>query len=478
LDLAGIWLPSWVFEGLMNTNEAPKTATQCIPQFRFGFHPKRAVDVSCDAPTTSSDGGLVLLRQLDEKLGLCAALSRLLVDERDPTLVQHSRLEQLRQRVFQIAMGYEDQNDATALRHDPAWKIACDRDVDEADALSSQPSLSRFEHAMTVRAVVLLTRALEDDYVTSLPADTREVVLDLDSTEDPTHGQQPLSFFNAHYDSYMYFPLLVFDGEGRLAGFRLRPGNAGNSRYAAPLMSRLVQKLKDRLPNLRILVRADGGFCTPRFLDAMGRLARELPDVRYVVGLPQNSRLVDLSERLMREAESEARESGQTARRFGAFWYATRSWSRKRRVVVKAEHLGDKANPRFVVTNVLDVDPRSVYEKLYCPRGQAENAIKDFKRAIAGDRLSCTTYVANAFRLSLHAIAYRLLDALRRVVADVAPTFGRRQFDTLRLLLLKVAALVGQSVRRVTMRLPAAFPMAAVFAAVARALGAMPRQAA
>lgn len=450
------------------------TTTECMPRIRFGFHPRRVVDVSADAPTTSSDGGLVLLRQLDEQLGLCARLAPLLVDRRDPRLTQHARLEQLRQRVFQIVMGYEDQNDATALRHDPLWKVACDRNVDEDDALSSQPSLSRFEHAMTARAVVELTRAFEDEYVATLPEDTGEVVLDLDSTEDPTHGQQPLSFFNAHYDSYMYFPLLVFDGEGRLASFRLRPGNAGNSRYAAPRMSRLVRKLKARWPHLRILVRADGGFCTPRFLDAMEKLNMELGAVRYVVGLPQNSRLLELSGRWMQEAADEARATGpgQSTRRFATFGYATRSWSHERSVIVKAEHLGDKANPRFVVTSVQDMEPRAIYQTLYCPRGQAENAIKDFKRALAGDRLSCTTYVANAFRLLLHAVAYRLLDALRRVVVRVAPSFGRRQFDTLRLLLLKVAALVGQSVRRVPLQLPAAFPMAEVFAVIACAIGA------
>jgi hypothetical protein len=358
------------------------------------------------------------------------------------------------------------------LRHDPVWKVACDRNVDD-EALSSQPSLSRFEHAVTGRALVLLTRAFEDEYVASLPEDTREIVLDLDSTEDPTHGQQPLSFFNAHYDSYMYFPLLVFDAEGRLAGFRLRPGNAGNCRYAAPLMSRLVRKLKARFPLLRLLLRADGGFCTPRFLDALEQLDQDLGDVRYVVGLPQNSRLLALSRGPMQEAAEEAQATRQSTRRFDSFRYAARSWSHERHVVVKAEHLGDKANPRFVVTSVEGLDPRSVYEKLYCPRGQAENAIKDFKRALAGDRLSCTTYIANAFRLLLHAVAYRLLDALRRVVTRVAPTLGRRQFDTLRLLLLKVAGLVGQSVRRVTIRLPASFPMAHAFVAVARAIGAL-----
>jgi hypothetical protein len=443
-----------------------------MPRIRFDFHPRRVVDVSIDGPMTSSDGGLLLLRQMDEQLRLCAALAPLLVDDRDPRFIQHPRLEQLRQRVFQIAMGYEDQNDATSLRLDPAWKVACDRNVDEADALSSQPSLSRFEQAMTARAVVMLTRKLEDEYVASLPMDTTEVVLDLDSTDDPTHGQQPFSFFNAHYDSYIYFPLLVFDGEGRLASWRLRPGNAGNSRYAAPLMVRLVRKLKARFPRARILVRADGGFCAPRFLEAIEQLDTELNDVRYVIGLPQNSRLVELAQVPMQEAAREALATGQTTRRFADFKYATRSWAEKRHVVVKAEHLGDKANPRFVVTTVDERDPRAVYEKIYCARGQAENAIKDFKRALSGDRLSCTTYVANAFRLALHAIAYRLLDALRRVVVQVAPAFGRRQLDTLRLLLLKVAALVGQSVRRFTFQLPAAFPMARVFAAVARALGA------
>ena len=454
------------------------TTTECMPRMRFEFHPRRAVDVSIDAPTTSSDGGLVLLRQVDEQLGLCAMLAPMLVDHRDPRFIQHSRLEQLRQRVLQIAMGYEDQNDATSLRNDPAWKVACDRNVDEADALSSQPSLSRFEHAMTARAVVALTRAMEDDYVASLPEATTEVVLDLDSTDDPTHGQQPLSFFNAHYDSYIYFPLLVFDGEGRLAAMRLRPGNAGNSRYAAPLMARLIRKLKARFPSVRILVRADGGFCTPRFLDAIEHLDSQLTDVRYVVGLPHNSRLADLAHAPIREAAEEAQATGQTTRRFATLWYASRSWAHKRRVVVKAEHIGDKANPRFVVTTASERDARTVYEKLYCPRGQAENAIKDFKRALAGDRLSCTSYVANAFRLAMHGIAYRMLDALRRVVLDVAPGFGRSQFDTLRLLLLKVAALVGQSVRRVTFRLPSAFPNAATFVAVARALGAAPIRAA
>jgi Transposase DDE domain group 1 len=451
------------------------TTTDCMPQIRFEFHPSRHVDVSIDAPETSSDGGLLLLRQLDGRLGLSERFAPMLTDVRSAKTTQHSRLEQLRQRVFQIAMGYADQNDATTLRNDPLWKSVCDRRPDEKDALSSQPSLSRFEHAMTARAVVELTHALEDDYVASLPSDTREVILDLDSTEDPTHGQQPMAFFNAHYDGYMYFPLLVFDAEGRLASVRLRPGNVGNAKYSTPLITRLVRKLKHRFPKLKILVRADGGFSIPRFFTALEELNSELGSVRYVVGIPQNKRLNALSKTLLDEAEKVAKESGHAARVFGTFEYAAGSWSRVRNVVVKAEQLGDKSNPRFVVTTVDIHDPKHVYESLYCPRGQAENAIKDFKRALAGDRLSCTTYIANSFRLFLHAVAYRLMDGLRRVVTVVSSEFGKRQLDTMRLLLLKVAAVVAQSARRITVHLPAAFPKSALYIAVAQALGAVTR---
>jgi hypothetical protein len=442
-----------------------------MPELTFGFHPQRRVELTFDAPQTSSDGGLVLLRQLDKKLGFCAGFAPLLPDRRDPRFVQHMREEQLRQRVFQIALGYEDQNDASTLRDDPLWKTSCDR-LPEDDGLSSQPTMSRFEHAVHARAMVMLQRAFEDQYVASLPGDTTAVVLDLDATADPTHGQQPLAFFHAHYDATIYFPLLVFDGEGRLVSFRLRAGNAGNNKYATALMVRLIRKIKARFPKAMILVRTDSGFCSTRMLDALDRLDTELEDVLYTLGLEKNVRLNAMVQADLDRVRADSEQLGKAVRSFTTVTYAARSWSRERYVIAKVEHLVDKSNPRFVVTNLDHVPAYMVYERVYCGRGDAENRIKDFKRALSGDRLSDTTYMANAFRLFLHALAYRLLDSLRRELVVVSPSLGRAQFDTIRLKLLKVATLVKQSVRRIALRLPHTFGLASVFALLAARLGA------
>lgn len=442
-----------------------------MPQMTFGFHPARRVEARFDAPQTSSDGGLLLLRQLDGTLGLCRRFARLLADTRHPVFVLHGREEQLRQRVFQIALGYEDQNDATSLRDDPLWKTACDRLPKDELGLSSQPTLSRFEHSVDARTMVALQRAFEDDYVASLPAESSFIVLDLDATADPTHGQQPLAFFHAHYNARIYFPLLVFDATGRLVTFRLRAGNAGNNKYATALMTRLVRKIKARFPRTPVLVRADSGFCNTRLLDALDELDSEFGEVLYTIGLEKNSRLIAMVQPELDQVRAESELVQAAVRDFTDLSYASRTWSRQRRVVAKAEHLIDKANPRFVVTNAEGIAAREVYELLYCQRGDAENRIKDLKRALAADRLSDTTYTANAFRLFLHALAYRLLDELRRHLAEIAPSLARAQFDTLRLRLLKVATLVDQSVRRIVLRLPRAFGLSEVFAWVAERVG-------
>jgi hypothetical protein len=444
--------------------------TPCPPPLRFDFHPQRNVDLTFDAPQTSSDGGLLLLRQVDDHLGLSALIAAHVPDARDPSRIEHSRQEQVRQRVLAIALGYEDQNDAAALRLDPLLRLACDRMPEDARALSSQPTLSRLEHAVDARHVVRLTRALEADYVASLPENTEHVVLDLDSTDDPTYGQQPLSFFNAYYNHYIYFPLLVFDDAGKLVSVRLRPGNAGNNRYATPLLVRIVRAIKKRFPDASVVVRADSAFSTPRLLDALEELDQTLGDVHYVIGLSKNQNLLALAASAL---EMVATPISSTPRRtFTSFLYRAGSWSRARYVVAKAEHLGDKSNPRFIVSTLDPISARMLYEQGYCGRGEAENHIKDFKSALAGDRLSCTTYVANAFRLILHACAYRLVDALRREVAEVEPSFGQVQMDTLRLRFLKVAAHLRTSVRRIAIALPSSFGLAELFARVAARLGA------
>jgi hypothetical protein len=447
--------------------------TDCLPQLRLDFHREQPVVVSFDAPQISSDGGLLLVRQVDDALGLTAMVAAAMPDARDPRRVVHARAEQIRQRVFQIVHGYEDANDATALRHDPVLRVACDRRPDDPRGLSSQPTLSRLEHAATAHTVVQLQRALEQAYVDELPADTTCVVLDLDTTADPVYGQQPLAFFHGHYGQTMYFPALLFDGVGRLVSVRLRPGNAGNYRYAAPMLERVIRALKARFPAAQVVVRGDSGFAAPRVLDLLEALAAELGAVDYVFGFERNAAVLRLAADAMAVAAARFAETGVATRTFAAVRYRAKSWARDRHVVVKAKHLEHGPNPRFVVTTLTDFAPRVLYEWAYCGRGQAENHIKDLKNALAADRLSCTTYVANAFRLLLHAVAYRLLFALRTHVAAVAPALATAQFDTLRLRLLKVAATVRRTVRRLAIALPRAFPLATTFQAVAVALGAV-----
>ncbi len=444
--------------------------TDCKPQLAFGYHPQLAIEVALDAPETSSDGGLLLLREADERLGLSRWFSALCPDERDPSRVQHDRLEQVRQRVYQIAMGYEDCNDADVLRHDPMFKTVCDQ-LPGSAGLSSQPTLSRFENAVTGKALNRLRNQFEQAYVDSLPEETELVVLDIDTTDDPTHGQQQLTFFHGFYDQHMYHPLLVFDGvSGELVSVLLRPGNAHAARAARSTLCRLIRRLKARFPRMQIVVRGDSGFCIPSILDALEELDGELGDVDYIIGIAKNTRLLKLAAPMMAQAGAHFDETGRYVRHFATVSYAAQTWSRERHVIVKAEHQLKGENPRFVVTTLSQFPGRLIYDSGYCARGQAENFIKDLKNALSADRLSCHRYVANFLRLLLHAAAYRLMHSIRNAVKKTDAAMGKLQFDTLRLRLLKVAAHVVQSVRRILVRLPASFAAARVFVSVARCL--------
>lgn len=444
--------------------------TECIAEFELDFVGQQRIVVKVDAPTSSSDGGALLLRQIDEELGLTSGLERWLRDRRDPRRVVHSRGEQVLQRVLQIALGYEDANDADRLRRDPILTTACGRSPDDPQGLSSQPTLSRLENSVSRLELVRMVRHFERTYVASLPADTQVVVLDIDSTEDPTHGQQELSFFHGYYDRHIYHPLLVFDGDsGQLVTAILRPGRSHASRGARRTLRRLIRRIKRRFPTAAVVVRGDSHFAMPRILDELERLDRQVGGVDYLFGLAKNAVLVRRAQPTLERARELSECRGQSVHRF-AHWddYAAGSWSRPRHVVLRAEHSTYwGANPRFLVTSLQGFDPQTLY-RAYCQRGQCENHIKDLKNALAADRLSCTRFVANAFRLLLHAVAYRLLHALRQKLARIGSPLARCQFDTLRLKLLKVAAIVQRSVRRITVRLPKSFPQAATFRQVAR----------
>lgn len=449
--------------------------TECVPQLSLDFHPEVAVTVRFDAPLISSDGGAVLLRQVDDQLGLSAWVAAALPDKRCPQRVIHDRREQVRQRLYQIALGYEDCNDATHLRHDPVLKTVCDREPEDELGLSSQPTLSRLENAVDMASAKRLIEGLEDSWVAELAANTSEVVLDIDTTDDPTHGEQQLSFFHGYYDHHMYHPLLIFDGEGQLVSVLLRPGNVHAGRGAMSVLQRVIGKLKARFPAVQVVVRADAGFALPRVFARLERLNSEFGGVDYLIGIAKNPVLLRLAEPALRAAEETYGHRREHVRDCSTLHYAAESWPQPRAVVLKAEVGTQGRNPRFVVTTLEGFDATLLYDA-YCDRGQSENYIKDFKNALAADRLSCSSFVANSLRLLLHAAAYRLMRALREAVGTVRSDLKRLQFDTLRLRLLKVAALVRRSARRLWIHLPAAFPLGAVFRNLAEQLAA-PRAA-
>ncbi len=443
--------------------------TECNAQQTLGFHPQLPVRLDFDGPEISSDGGALLLRQLDDRLGLTAGFAACLPETRDPGRVLHDRHEQTRQRLYQIALGYEDCNDADTLRHDPLLKTVCDRTPDDPVGLSSQPTLSRFENAPDGLTIRRLTRWLEQSYVDSLPESTEVILLDIDATDDETHGQQQLSFFHGFYDHHIYHPLMVYDGEtGQLVSAILRPGNTHASRGAPGLLRRIIRRLKRRFPDAQIVVRGDAGFAMPRLMEGLERLG-----VDYLFGIAKNARLKRFAEPAMHWVEELFERSVTTVKRFTSFDYAARSWPHTRRIIAKAEHSAFGPNPRFVVTSLDGFDAETIYRG-YVQRGLCELWIKDFKCALAADRLSCSSFAANSFRLLLHAAAYRLLHALRQEAALVSPELGRAQFDTLRLRLLKVAAIVRQSARRLSVRLPRAYPWRHAFAWLAERMNSPP----
>jgi hypothetical protein len=441
-------------------------ATECHTRSGFTFQPKLTLDF--DGGTITTDPGLVLLREFDERLGLTRPLGTLLRDPRDRRYVDHDLVTLLRQRVYQIAAGYEDANDATHLRHDPTLQVVAGR---IGAPLASQPTLSRLENAVDWETVKRCQRLGVEWFCEHLlprhgPA-PRELILDVDSTDDPTHGQQVLSFFNGHYDEHMYHPLLVFEGtSGVLLGSRLRPGNEGGATRLRPLLRPIVRRLRRRCPRTALALRADGGFCNPDLLTYA-----EDAGLHYAIGMPRNSKLEALVAPLRAEVEAHWERTGHPLRRFTSFPYQARSWPRRRRVVAKVEvTAGDGLNVRFVVTNRRG--SAAAICAWYNARGQAENYIKDLKLGVAADRLSCHAYRANAWRLQLHALAYNLLALFRqRVLPGTA--LATTTFPTLRLRLFKVGARVLRSARRLWFHLATGWPGQALFLEVLRRLRAL-----
>lgn len=437
--------------------------TQCLEQIRIQFKglPK-PIDLSFDAPDLSSDGGFLLLAQIDQKLGLSDRISKLLPDHREQAKVRHSRKEQVQQRIFQIAQGYEDCNDANRLRHDPLLQAVCGQSPENDEGLSSQPTLCRFENSVDAWDLYDLLIDFEQCYVDSLDGSEQAIILDIDTSDDPTHGQQQLSFFHGYYGSYIYHPTLIFDQYGRLVSAVLRPGNTHASKRAGPILERIIRKVRDKCPDAAILVRGDSGFSVPKVHERIERLDSELGEVKYLLGQASNATLKKLAAPFLLDSKLEFERTGEKVRECFEFPYAAGSWKEEKRIIVKAEHSNQGANPRFLVTSLEGGDALIWYDG-YCQRGQAENHIKELMNAMFGERLSCSSFVTNAFRLLLYGWAYRLMWGLREEVKKESESAGRWQFDTIRVRLLKVAVIVKESVRRIWTRMPLCFPLVGLF---------------
>lgn len=409
------------------------------------------IDASFDLGSLTSDGGLLWLQAADDALDLCASLARVIPDWRHGP-VRHSLETLIRQRVFQIACGYEDQDDADTLRHDPLLKLVCGRRLHDDPDLASQPTLSRLENHIDRRACYDLAHLLVQLYVEERAARgiPDHLLLDLDSTDDPTHGEQEGSRYHGYFRQHMLHPLLIFDGEtDQLICAILRPGNAHAGRGCVAILTRLVSLLRAAWPDVTIEIRGDSGFALPALYDYC-----EDHGIVYTIGLIPNSRLEPVAAPLLAEARQQQAATGEKVRLAGDTRYAAHSWSHQRRVVYKAEALPKGPNTRFIVTTRTD-EPLALYN-WYVRRGEPELWIKDFKRACFADRLSDHRFFANQFRLVLHAAAYRLLDLLRRWLTDRG--VARLQLDTLRLRLIKIAAWVRQRLDHIRVHLASSHP--------------------
>ena len=410
-----------------------------------------------DGGSLSSDGGLLALREVEERLGLARRLAACIDDPRAPDRIRHSLADMLRFRLLMIAAGYEDGNDASGLRHDPLFKLATGRLPDEA-ALCSQPTLSRLENTPGRRELVRMARAMVALYCASFRQVPRRIALDIDDTFDAVHGGQQLRLFNAYYDEYGFQPIVVFDAEGRPVAAMLRPARRPTGAEARAFLRRLVSEIRRHWPRVEILIRADSHYCAPEVLDFC-RAAR----IDFLLGVASTTTLRRHVETL--EASTARRHasapSGEKLRRYKEFHDGAASWTRVERIIARVEAGPQGTDTRFVATNLTVGTARGIYEDLYCRRGQAENHIKAWKRHLAADRTSCCRATANQFRLMLHTGAYWLLWSLRSLMPKRS-TWRVAQFDTLRLRLVKLATRVVALKTRVMLHLPSACPDKAI----------------
>ena len=439
--------------------------SDCATQeMRFETQAALTLEATFDGGRLTSDGGLLWLAEVDSEMGLCEAVSEC-VPEWRTRKGRHSLLSLVRQRVFQIACGYEDQNDSNFLREDPLLKLSCGSLPESGSHLASQPTICRMENAATRRSCHQIAEVLFERYLNERGKDgaPEKVLLDFDATADPVHGEQQHSYYHGYYGQHIYHPLVVFDGEsGHLITALLRAGNTHSSNSSVALLKRIVSRLRERWPEVQIELRADAGFAIPALYDYC-----EAEDITYTIALITNPKLQEMAEELLEEAKESHQKTSHKARLFGEEVYEAGSWEHSRRVIYKAEAMEQGTNTRFVLTTRND-EPNALYE-FYARRGEAQNWIKDLKLHVKADRLSCHRFIANQFRLLLHAAAYWLMDALRRKLIEGGSR--RMQLDTLRLGLIKIGGRVRELLTKVRLHLASGHPGQSLWHALSGAFG-------
>jgi hypothetical protein len=419
---------------------------------------RRNVELNFDGGNVSSEGGILLLTQIDKKLGFLEKIAPCLPDPRDQAHVTHELLPMLRQRVYGLACGYEDLNDHQHLRHDIAFQTAVQRE----EVLASNSTLCRFEQTADRQTALRMHAVLVEQFIASYKQAPQEVILDFDATDDLVHGNQVGRHYHGYYGNYCFLPLYVFCGSQLLVSY-LRPSNKDAALHTWAILSLLVKRLRQAWPQVRIIFRGDSGFCRHRMLEWCDR-----HDVGYIVGIGSNARLGKALASTLEKAKEAFKDTQEKQRHFTAFLYAAKSWKRERRVIGKAEVTVEGPNPRFIVTN-LEGDAQRLYDTVYCARGNMENRIKETQLDLFADRTSCHEWWPNQFRLLLASLAYILIERLR-VLCLQGTELATAQAHTIRLKLLKIGAVIVRNTRRIRFLLSSHYPFKALFCHVVRNL--------
>jgi hypothetical protein len=427
-------------------------------QLSFPNISRRKVEADFNGGHVSSDGGVLLLREMDRRLKLTRTLAEHLPDAREPSACDHAMVDLLRQRIYGLALGYEDGNDHLRLRHDVALQTA----VERTDELASPATLCRWENRADRKAAGIVHGLLMEQFIASYKKAPKELILDFDATDDAVHGKQEGRFFHGYYDHYCFLPLYVFCGTQLLVSY-LRTSNQDPARHAWAVLSLLVKRLRKAWPKVKIIVRGDSGFCRWRMMRWC-----EKHDVFYVLGLAQNSRLNERAASHLERAQRRHEKTGKKQRFFVDLKYAAQTWDKKRRVILRVEHNEKGSNPRYIVTN-LDDPADHLYDHVYCARGEMENRIKEQQLDLFSDRTSCTKWWANQFRLLLSSLAYVLVETIRRVGLKKTE-LAKATCGTIRLKLFKIGAVLVRNTRRIRLHLSSAYPYRELFHLVCQRL--------